>query len=156
MFSKHTQTILSIYAIISSRKQNMLHEQTFPQGLNFNFPEFGEATSIKFPQQLRIMLFLSYIGSILSSNVHTDCRLQACRPVSTVPHYKLSLQQDDFILAACSGYYILPGFTKSDKVMAFLRLQILVVFKLRQVARCYFRVSSKFETKRGCFLILET
>ena len=93
------------------KKQNMLHEQAFPQGLIFNFPEFGEALSIKFPPLLRIMLFLSHTGSILSSNMHSDSRLQACRTVSTMPHYKLSLQQDDFILAGCSAYYILPGFT---------------------------------------------
>lgn len=93
------------------KKTEHATEQTFPQGLKLKFPEFREATSIKFPQLLRIMLFLSHTGSILSSNIHIDFRLQACRPVSTMPHYKLSLQQDDLILVACSGFYILPGFT---------------------------------------------
>lgn len=111
-FSWNVQTIVCIKTIISlKKKQSMLHEQTFPQGLNVNFSGCGEATPIKSLQLSRIMLFLSYTGSVLSSNMHTNFRVQACRPVSTRPHYKLSLLQDDFILAACSGFYIRPAFT---------------------------------------------
>lgn len=129
--------------IISFIKQNMLHEQAFPQGLIFNFPEFGEALSTKFLSTVENNAVFVTHKSILSSNMHptVDYRLaelSAQCPITNCPYSKMTSFQQ-----AVPLYYVLPGFTVQHIVKQGdgFKAPDLLVFKLRQVARCYFRAS---------------